>query len=244
MQYGAAANELWDRLASAALGGAALEPRQHAQLHAYLDLLLSANQTMNLTRIADRSVAEIQHIGDALTLLPHLPAGDIRIADVGAGGGVPGIPIAIAGARDARVTLIEATKKKAAFLRAAVEALELGNVAVIDQRAEEAGRSALRESFDVVVVRAVATMDWLAEWCLPLAKVGGKLLAMKGPRAMDELADAKKAIVRAGGGKEPIVHPVELPETHGHLIIEIRKIAHGDAALPRLPSIAKSKPLR
>lgn len=212
-------------------------------MDAFLDLLLSANQTMNLTRITDRAQAEVQHVGDALTLLPHLPEGDIRIADVGSGGGVPGIPLAIARPRDAQITLIESTKKKAAFLRSVVEALELTNVLVIDQRAEDVGQSPRRESFDVAVVRAVATMQWLAEWCLPLVKVGGKMLAMKGPKVIDELADAKKAISRAGGG-EAALHPVELPGVSGHLIVEISKMRPSEADLPRSPTRAKARPLR
>lgn len=220
-----------------------LSALQHAQLNAYLDMLLAANQTMNLTRITDRAAAEVQHIGDSLTLLAHLPAGDIRIADVGSGGGVPGIPLAIARPRDSHVTLIESTRKKAAFLRSTIEALKLTNVSVIDQRAEDVGQSHLRQSFDVAVVRAVATMEWLVEWCLPLVKIGGKLLAMKGPKGIAELDAAKKVIQRAGGAA-PIFHPVELPGINGHVIVEIAKIAPGDKSLPRLPSIAKSKPIR
>ena len=88
---------------------------------------------MNLTRIVDRPTAEVQHIGDALTLLPFLPAAAHRLADVGTGGGVPGIPLAIV-RPDVQVTLIESTKKKAAFLREAVAQLGLTNVTVDDRR--------------------------------------------------------------------------------------------------------------
>src|SRR5688500_1440653 len=112
---------LWNDLAARA--GLTLTDDQHAQLSRYLDLLLDANQRMNLTRITDRAAAEVQHVGDALTLLPHLPPGEFRLADVGSGGGVPGIPLAIA-RPDARVMLVESTKKKAAFLKSA--AAELG----------------------------------------------------------------------------------------------------------------------
>src|SRR5689334_13847422 len=106
--------QLWNDLAKRA--GVTLSPPQHGLLSKYLDLLIEANQTMNLTRIVTREAGEVGHIGDALTLLPFLPKEKIRLADVGTGGGVPGIPLAIARA-DIHVTLIEATKKKAEFLR-------------------------------------------------------------------------------------------------------------------------------
>src|SRR5438045_9711139 len=106
-------NPLWNEIACRS-GMALIEPQHHA-LSRYLDLLLDANQRMNLTRITDRAAAEVQHVGDALTLLPLLPAGPFRLADVGTGGGVPGIPLAVA-RPDAQVVLIESTKKKAAFL--------------------------------------------------------------------------------------------------------------------------------
>src|SRR5207237_6190422 len=106
-------NALWDELAGRA--GLSLTETQHSLLCRYLDLLLDANRRMNLTRITDRSVAEVQHVGDALTLLPLLPVGPHRLADVGTGGGVPGIPLAVA-RPDARVVLIESRKEKAAFL--------------------------------------------------------------------------------------------------------------------------------
>src|SRR3954453_12779191 len=145
-------NELWNQLS----GRANVTPssEQHDRLSRYLDLLLAANATMNLTRITDRAAAEVQHVGDSLTVLPFLPNDPHALADVGTGGGVPGIPLAIA-RPDARVVLIEATKKKAAFLRQAVAELGLANVDVREQRAEEVGQSDLREQMDIAVARAV-----------------------------------------------------------------------------------------
>src|SRR4029453_19148165 len=113
-------NALWNELAARA--GVALSPGQHALLSSYLDLLLAANATMNLTRITDRAAAEVQHIGDGVTLLPFLPRDAHRLADVGTGGVVPGIPLAVA-RPDAHVLLVESTKKKAAFLRSTVAEL-------------------------------------------------------------------------------------------------------------------------
>src|SRR5689334_16186131 len=105
-------NPLWQQLADRAqlvLSQQQLDPLSH-----FLHVLLAANREMNLTRIDTLTEAEVGHVGDALTLLPFLPLNKIELADVGSGGGVPGIPLAIV-RPDARVTLIESTQKKAAF---------------------------------------------------------------------------------------------------------------------------------
>jgi 16S rRNA (guanine527-N7)-methyltransferase len=232
-------NELWDILANRA--NVSLDASQHDRLSKYLDLLIEANATMNLTRITDRAAAEVQHVGDALTLLPFLPAANISLADVGTGGGVPGIPLAIV-RPDIAVTLIEATKKKAAFLQRAAAELGLSNVQVRPERAEDVGMSDLRETFDVAVARAVATLDWLAEWCIPLVKVKGKMLAMKGKRAAEELPAATRAIRLVGGGK-PITHPVELPGADNLVIIEIPKVKRTDERYPRPPTQTRGRAL-
>ncbi len=232
--------ELWTQLASRA--GLTLSEEQLARLDRYLDLLLDANRRMNLTRITDRAAAEVQHVADALTILPLLPRDAHRLADVGSGGGVPGIPLAIA-RPDSQVMLIESTKKKAAFLRQTVEALGLPNVSVSEWRAEEVGHSNSRETFDVAVARAVAALHWLTEWLLPLVKKDGRMLAMKGERIAAELPEALPSIRRLNGG-EPVVHPIDLPGTEHHVIVEIPKIGKTDSRYPRPPSAAKGNPLK
>jgi len=231
--------ELWNSLAQKA--GLELNSDQIGQLGSYLDLLLAANQRMNLTRITERGDAEVLHVGDALTLLPHLPLKTHRLADVGAGGGVPGIVLAIA-RPEIHVTLIEATRKKADFLRATAAELKLANITVEPRRAEEVAHSSQRESYDVVVARAVALLPILVEWLLPLARVGGFALAMKGPKSVDELKEAEYAIRQLGGGPATAL-PAELPQTAGHLLIKIPKIARTPARFPRDPSIAKGIPI-
>lgn len=233
-------HDLWTELAARA--DLPLSEQQDKQLRLYLQLLMDANQRMNLTRIPDLPAAELQHVADALTLLPYLPPTPHRVADVGSGGGVPGIPLAIL-RPDARVVLIESTKKKAVFLKQTAAAIGLTNVMVLDLRAEEVGRSYDREQFDVAVARAVATIDWLAEWCLPLVAKGGKMLAMKGPKVLDELPDAAYAI-RQCGGLAAVTHAVALPGTDNRLIVEIIKVQKTDPRFPRPATVAKSKPLR
>lgn len=232
-------NDQWTALAANA--GLTLNASQHELLGRYLDLLLAANETMNLTRITDRAAAELHHISDSFTLLPLLPKAAFQLADVGTGGGVPGIPLAIA-RPDAQVFLIESTRKKAAFLQRAVAELGLANVKVSSLRAEEVARTKHREAFDVVVARAVATLDFLAEYCLPLTKTGGKMLAMKGPKVVDELPAAKRIIQLLGGG-DATVHPVTLDGAEQHVIVEIPKKRATSVKFPRPPSQQKGRPL-
>lgn len=231
---------LWTELAAGA--NRTLSEEQLRRLSNYLDLLLDANRRINLTRIVDRESAESQHVGDALTLLKFIPSGAARIADVGSGGGVPGLPLAIA-LPQAQLVLFESTRKKADFLEAAARKLGLGNVRVCNWRAEDAGReSEFRETFDVAVARAVGTMNWLAEWCLPLVRKGGVFLSMKGPKSAEELPQAEHAIKLLGGGN-PDVHAADLPSAGGHVIVEIRKIGKTPPAYPRAATATKGKPL-
>jgi 16S rRNA (guanine527-N7)-methyltransferase len=234
---------LWTQLAERA--GLQFDETQLNLFSRYLDFLLEANAKMNLTRITDRASAEILHIADSLTLLPFLPGGAHRLADVGSGGGVPGIVLAIA-RPDAAITLIESTKKKADFLHAACQELKLNHVIVDPRRAEEAGQSHLREAFDITVGRAVGTLDWLVEWMLPLTKVGGQMMAMKGPKAPDELAAAKKAIRTLGGGEATIEASPDAGKLSGaenHVIVKIPKMTKTNPRYPRSASDAKGRPL-
>jgi 16S rRNA (guanine527-N7)-methyltransferase len=230
-------HSLWLELAARA--SVPLTEAQCGRAAQYLQLLLEANERINLTRITDPSEAAIRHVGDSLTLLPYLPAGSHSLADVGSGGGAPGMVLAIA-RPDVRVTLIESTQKKAGFLRHAATELQLQNVEVLAQRVEEVARSDRRESFDVVTARALAPMVQLVEWCLPLAKVGGKCLAMKGQKLPQEMASAKQIIPRLGGGM-PVIHPVSLRGTEHHVVVELPKSRRSDPRYPRSPGQARPK---
>jgi 16S rRNA (guanine527-N7)-methyltransferase len=212
-------DELWIQLTAKA--GIDLTPEREALLNRYLDLLLAANQVMNLTRITDPAAARVLHVGDSMTLLPHLPKGPHRLADVGSGGGVPGIVLAIL-RPDCKITLIEATLKKADFLKSTASELGLKNVIIAPVRAEDAGRGNLREYFEVAVARAVGKLPQLAEWMLPLVRRGGLMLAMKGPKVKEEIPEARATIRRYGGGKL-IEIPATLPGAEGHVIVLIPK---------------------
>lgn len=232
-------NELWKQLSAA--GGIDLSTQQHESLEHFLALLLEANQRMNLTRITDLEQARLHHVADSLTLLPYLPAGAMNIADIGSGGGVPGLVLAIA-RPDCRFTLIEATQKKARFLREAAIGLELPNVEVLPLRAEDVGLGEQRESFNAVIARAVAEMAWLVEWCLPLLKHGGRMLAMKGEKIHAELPRCA-ALIRRLGGSDARVYPVDLIETDHRVIVQIDKTGKTASHYPRQATLAKGKPL-
>lgn len=195
-------------LAAVAGLGIELDDSDAQRLGHYLALLLAANQTMNLTAITDPMDAWLRHIADALTLVPvlsELPE-SASVVDIGSGGGVPGLPLAIA-MPNLRFTLLEATGKKTAFLREAVSRLRLTNVAVALARAEDAGRTrpgqraaavanapGLRETFDAATARAVGKLAVLVELAIPLLKVGGLAAFIKGQKADEELAQAANAL--------------------------------------------------
>jgi 16S rRNA (guanine527-N7)-methyltransferase len=171
--------------------GVTLDERALGRLGDYLGRLLAMNELMNLTAIKDPAEAWTRHAFDALTLLPlltDLKAG-ARLVDVGSGGGVPAIPIAIA-RPDLKLTLVESTQKKAAFLTAVAKALGLGNVSVRAQRAELLGMAELRGVFDVATARSVGRIAMLAPLTAPLVKPGGRVLLVKGQRADEELEEA------------------------------------------------------
>ena len=176
--------------------GVTLDPGQLALVGDYLARLLAMNEQMNLTAITTPDDAWTKHALDALSIVPELTflRAGAKLIDVGSGGGVPGIPLAIA-RPDIVVTLVEATQKKAAFLVAVAAALGLSNVKVLAQRAEDL-TGPLAGRFDAVTARAVGKMQALLPWTGPFARRGGKLLFIKGQRADEEMRDAKKPLRR------------------------------------------------
>lgn len=173
-------------------------------------------------------------------MLPHLSAAT-SIVDVGSGGGLPGLALKLA-RPDLELTLVEANRRKAAFLVHATAALGLSQVKVVPRRAEDAGRDPeLRERFDAAVARALAPMAVLAELCLPLVRVGGTLLAMK-TAAADEVRDAEAAIVELGGLLEELVDAPSDLRTWGQIVV-VRKVTPTPAAYPRRPGVPNRRPL-
>ncbi len=168
----------------------------------YAGMLKEENEKINLTAITEPGEVYEKHFADCLLPLKQ-PQIRGRIADVGSGAGFPGVVFAIA-RPDLAVDLIEPTQKKCRFLEQLITALQLSNVQILCRRAEEYREG--REVYDVVCARAVAPLPVLSELCLPLTRVGGTFLAMKGPGAEVELQACTHALQVLGAGKPAIVH--------------------------------------
>lgn len=177
--------------------GIRVEESVIAKIGDYLARLLAMNAQMNLTAIDTPEAAWEKHAFDALTLIPLLEkvAPESHLADIGSGGGLPGIPLAIT-RPDLHVTLVESIQKKAAFLSAVSKALGLSRVQVNAERAEKLATGPLRGTFDVVTARAVARLSELVPLTAPFVKPGGRLLLIKGQKANDELNDARRVLVK------------------------------------------------
>jgi 16S rRNA (guanine527-N7)-methyltransferase len=256
--------------AGAARLGIALGPEQLSLMARFVALLLERNQRLNLTRIVEPAEVERRHLLDSLTCalpvldrLPRAPGGApgaskppqplpaplaeegsiVRCIDVGSGGGMPGIPLAIA-FPGLQMTLLESVGKKAAFLREAVAGLSLTNVAVRTGRAEDAAREpAERDAYDLVVARALAPLPVALELCLPFAKPGGIVVLPRGSDLAGQLADGEAAAKQlAARLRAPI--PLEDPDLPpGRSLVVADKLGPTPARFPRRPGMPAKHPL-
>ena len=178
-------------------------------------------------------------VADSLVLLDHLGNAS-KLVDVGSGGGLPGLPLKIA-RPELAVTLIEADQAKAAFLVQACARLGLHDVEVVARRAEDVGRDErYREKSDVAVARALAPLPVLAELCLPLVRVGGRLLAQKTDR---EPVDAAKNAFDLLGGSPAAVHPAPSSARRSGVVVEVEKVRSTPAEYPRRAGLPNRRPL-
>ena len=210
-------------------------------LAAFAGMMLERNRVMNLTAITEPGDVAALHLLDSLALLPLAALENERLVDVGCGAGFPGVPLAIAGA-GLEITLLDSQKKRVDFLEEAREALGLENAVCVHGRAEEfAGER--REQFDAAVSRAVAALPVLCELCLPLVKVGGRMLAMKSANSEEEINGAKRAVKLLGGQVE-WVKDYRVPTTEViHRLVCIRKTAPTPGKYPRRFALIKKQPL-
>ena len=230
---------------------AGLSQQQRHQLDLFAEVLRAQNRRHNLVSAGDIEALYPRHFADCLAAVPVVESGDTvraggRLVDIGSGAGLPAVVLAIA-LPTWQVASIEATGKKGRFQEEAVRAIGLGNVTIVHGRAEELGRqAAYREGFDVAVARAVAELRVLVEIAMPLLRVGGRLVAFKGPDPAQEIAEAAGTLEGLGARLVRTV-PYRLaglapqpPEFH---LVIVEKTAPTDDTYPRpWQRITKSPP--
>lgn len=204
----------------------------------YYRLLVEWNEKINLTAITDRAEVQVKHFEDSLYGLEFIPQ-NASVCDVGTGAGFPGVPLKIA-RDDLKLTLVDSLNKRVNFLQNVSDALSL-SVDCLHLRAEDAGQGRLRECFDVITARAVAKLNTLCEYCLPLVKVGGRFLAYKAA-ADDEIAQSQNA-VQILGGKVEEVKKFCLSNGDSRTIVVIKKVKPTPPKYPRGKGKEKSMPL-
>lgn len=227
--------------AGAASLGVALDARQRQQLAQLVDALVRWNKAFNLTAITDRPRILTHHLLDSLAA--HADLAGTRVADVGTGAGFPGLPLKIVFPQ-IQLTLLEATGKKVEFLNHVAAAMGLTGVTALHARAEEAGHMPTqRAAYDLVLARAVTRLPALVEYLLPLAKVGGRCIAMKGRTAFEEVRDSGRALNLLGGRVNEVL-PVSLPGIdEARYLVIIEKVTPTPAPYPRAPGTPTRKPL-
>jgi len=212
-----------------------------AKLARFGDLLLSS--PLNVTAISDPLGIEYLHFLDSLSLLSVREVNEAGSAvDVGSGGGLPAIVLALALPR-LEVVAVESIGKKCAFMEEAAACLDLPNLNVQCARAEDFGRSDLRGSFDVAVIRAVAPMAVVAELCLPLVRVGGVVVAMKGRMSDQERIQGRNALAILGAVEDRAGQVRPFPGAENRWLHVARKVCATSIDYPRRPGVPQKRPL-
>ena len=220
----------------------ALNAAQVAQFEQLLELLVSVSDR-NLTAVTDPANIINLHFRDSLSLLAQPEVHQASTAvDVGSGAGFPGLPLAIA-RPDLTVSMIEATKKKVDFIDVAISVLALKNARALPVRAEEAGRSELRDAFDVALARAVGSLSLVLEYCLPLVRVGGSAILQRGAGEAGDNENAARVAAQLGGKlvRKEAYRPYQGAKNL-HVWVFI-KSAPTPERFPRRPGMARKKPL-
>lgn len=224
--------------------GISLSPLQLEQFETYYKVLVEWNEKMNLTAITEEEEVYLKHFFDSVTAAFYYDLSkSVSVCDVGAGAGFPSIPLKICFPQ-LKVTIVDSLQKRISFLNHLAAELGLENVAFYHDRAETFGRrEGMRESFDIVTARAVARLSVLSELCLPLAKVGGTFIAMKGAAAQEEIDNGTHA-VQVLGGEVKQVSTFRLPiEDSERNIIIIEKKRKTPKKYPRKPGMPNKLPI-
>ena len=239
--------ESMELLAAGALElGIKLTDQQLAQFETYYRELHQWNQRVNLTAITEYSEVQVKHFLDSLTCclaFPEGPPANLKIVDIGAGAGFPGLPLKLV-FPDFQLTLSDSVGKKTTFLRHLLQVLELPDVTVLTARAEQLGRAPeTRERFDLVLARGVAKLPALLEYALPLCRIGGKVVTWKHGGIQQELESAQRALQLLGGRWGQII-PVALTGlTDNRILVTVEKVSATPAEYPRRPGLPRKQPL-
>lgn len=222
--------------------GISLDETMVKQFEIYYQKLIEVNQVMNLTAITEKEEVYRKHFLDSLEILRVLKnRSAYTLCDVGSGAGFPSIPLAIV-QNTVRVSIVDSLNKRINFLGDLIKDLGLSNVEAIHARAEEYVKEK-REFFDIVTARAVAKLNILAELCLPLTKLGGLFLALKGSSGKEELIEATNAIAQLGGKLLNVIEFSLPDEEEKRQILVIQKIKNTPSKYPRNFNKIKERPL-
>ena len=217
-----------------------IEDIQIEKFYNYMKLLVEWNEKINLTAITEPKEVILKHFVDCITILKYIPK-DAKIVDVGTGAGFPGIPLNIMESRP-NYKLVDSLNKRINFLNEMIDELELENINTVHSRIEDFAKNN-KESYDVATSRAVASLNILLEYLLPLVKVGGICICMKGSNIQEEVQNSKKAL-EVLGGKIESIEEIVLPDSDiTRNIIIVRKIKNTPNKYPRKAGMASKDPI-
>ena len=223
--------------------GIELNENKIKQLNLYGNLLLEWNEKINLTAITEPQAVLYKHFYDCILFLKNVEVPqNATLIDVGTGAGFPGMVLKIV-RPDLKVTLLDSLNKRLIFLNDVIEKLGLEAIETVHLRAEEAGKSKLhREKYDIATARAVASLPVLLEYCVPLVKVMGQFVAMKGPSAEEEARESQNAQKVLGVEKPTIIFET-LTGNESRAFVSFKKISQTPPKYPRKPNDISKQPL-
>lgn len=217
-----------------------ISDEQIKEFYEYMNLLLKWNEKINLTAITEPKEVIMKHFIDSITVEKYINNSDL-VADIGTGAGFPGIPLNIV-KNNANYVLVDSLNKRINFLNEVINDLNLKNIKTVHSRVEDFAKNN-REKFDVATSRAVAALNILLEYLLPLVKVGGICVCMKGSNIKEEVSNAKKALEVLGGKIEKI-EEIILPDSDvKRNIIIIRKVKNTPNKYPRKAGMPSKEPI-
>lgn len=217
-----------------------LEDKQIEKFYDYMNLLLEWNEKINLTTITEPKEVILKHFVDSATILKYIE-NNMSVVDVGTGAGFPGIPLNIINS-NAKYTLVDSLNKRINFLNEVIEEVELENINTVHSRIEDFTKNN-KESFDIATSRAVASLNVLLEYLLPLLKIGGICICMKGSNVKEEIENASKALEILGGKIEK-VEKIILPDSDiERNIVIVRKVKNTPNKYPRKAGMATKEPI-